>query len=187
MMLKFLIITCIVAFLINKLISVIGKTSGAQFVSSSLGKINIIKDVTNTVAKTPVIDHKLIAAENKEAVLSGLADILEKVENFSLSAFVKSAQDAMQAVAASVASLNEVTLRELTDPGFIPACKALAPLLKEIPKESYYKAEVSEAYMFSNKAFITMITKSPEYKWTFSRHTKQSDPKWYLSNITTDT
>jgi predicted lipid-binding transport protein (Tim44 family) len=183
-MIKFLIITCIVAFLVSKLISIIGKTGGAQFVSNSLGKINIVKDVTNSVAKAPIIDHKLIFAEHKEEVLSGLADIIVKVENFSLSSFVKSAKEAMQAVATAVVSLNDATLRELTDPGFISTCKSLAPVLKEISRESYDKAEVSEAYMFSNKAFITMLTQSPEYKWTFSRHTKQSDPKWYLSNIT---
>ncbi len=172
--------------MINRLISIIGKTSGAQFVSSGLGKINILKDVTNSVEKTPVVDHKLIVAGQKEEVLSGLADILEKVENFSLSSFVQSARDAMQTVAIAVASLDDQTLRELTDPGFVSTCKSLAPLLKEIPKESYSQAEVVEAYMFSNKAFVTMLIKGPEYKWTFSRHTKQSDPKWYLSNITSN-
>jgi predicted lipid-binding transport protein (Tim44 family) len=185
-MFKFLIIACVAAFLINRLIAIIGKTGGAQFVSNGLGKINILKDVTNTADKAPVVDHKLIAAGHKEAVLSGIAEIMEKVENFSLSSFVKSAREAMETVSKAVETGNEVALKELIDSGFIQTCKSLVGQLKATTQDGYATSEVSEAYMFSNKAFITMLIKSPESKWTFSRHTKQSDPKWYLSSIAID-
>ncbi len=185
-MFKFLIIACIAAFLINRLIAIIGKTGGAQFVSSGLGKIKILKDVTNTMDKAPIVDHKLIASAHKEAVLSGIAEIMEKIESFALSPFVKSARDAMEAVTKAVETENEVALKELTDPGFIPTCKALVHQLKPISQEGYLTSEVAEAYMFSNKAFITMLVRSPESRWTFSRHSKQSDPKWYLSSIAID-
>jgi predicted lipid-binding transport protein (Tim44 family) len=182
-MLKLLIIACVAAFLINKLIAILGRTGGAQFASSSLGKINILKDVTNTAEKAPPVDHKLIVEDNKEAVLSGIAEILEKVENFSLSSFVKSSQEAMLTITKAIENDNSATLRELVDPGFIESCRALYQNLKSIPEETYATAEVAEAYMFSNKAFITMLMKFPQYRWTFSKHTRQTDPKWYLSNI----
>jgi len=206
--LELIIFAGIAFFIINKLISSLGKTSDDDPAKKSFFGENMggnLKDVTYTGASgakvlTPKflrakkLDLKgLVLAENKDAVEESLKELLEKNPSFNIERFLSAAKSAFSMIIEAALQNKTEELAELIDKRYIDNFEAMAPSYGELGDNlDKLSSQISEIYMFGNNAFIKVLfsgknitkkIKELHEEWTFSRSVLSSDPAWHLTNV----
>lgn len=180
-MLKLILAAAIMLIIFNRLLSVLGSTKTANEPGAKDPKLAV--DVTGTGHNFPSVDHKLIVESEKGSVLENLKILCDKMDNFSLSAFVKGARKAISLAIEATKSGDEKTIVSLADPGLTQLFQNIKHKFEGSSGMQGSSARVCRVQMFNNKAFITLSIDSPKSQWTFSKHIKQEDPRWYISDI----
>ena len=206
--LELIIFAGIAFFIINKLISTLGKTSGDDpaknnsFFGENIG--SKLKDVTYSTTTASILRPKFLKAsqpnlkgvvleESKEAVEKGLQEVLDKVPAFDIQRFANGAKLAFQMIVESSLQNDEKQLEELVDKRYIESFKATASNYGNFnSNENKLEVYISDIYLFGNNIFIKVLftgnnitdkIKNLQEEWTFSKSTLSSDPTWYLTNI----
>ncbi|MBP9778562.1 MAG: Tim44/TimA family putative adaptor protein [Rickettsiaceae bacterium] len=206
--LELIIFAAIAFFIINKLISTLGKTSGDDpaknnsFFGENIG--SKLKDVTYSASTASILKPKFLKAskpnlkgvvleENKEAVEKGLQEVLDKVPAFDIQRFANGAKLAFQMIVESALQNDEKQLEELVDKRYIDSFKTIASNYGNFNStDNKLEAYISDIYLFGNNIFIKVLftgnnitdkIKNLQEEWTFSKSTLSSDPTWYLTNI----
>jgi predicted lipid-binding transport protein (Tim44 family) len=180
-MLKLILATAIMLIIFNRLLSVLGSTKAANELGTKDPKRAV--DVTGTGHNLPSVDHKLIVESEKGRVLENLKVLCEKMDTFSLPAFVKGARKAISLAIEATKSGDEKTMSSLTDPGLVQLLQNIKHRFNDASGTQGMGAKVCRVQMFNNKAFITLSVEKPNSQWTFSKHIKQQDPRWYISDV----
>lgn len=206
--LELIIFAAIAFFIINKLISVLGKTSGDDpaknnsFFGENIG--NNLKDVTYSAGSANILKPKflkasrpnlkgLILEENRTVVEKGLQEVLNKVPTFDIQRFANGAKLAFQMIVESALRNDEKQLEELVDKRYIDSFKTIAPSYGNFNlNNNKLVAYISDIYLFGNNIFIKVFfsgnnitdkIKDLQEEWTFSKSTLSNDPTWYLTNV----
>ena len=207
--LELIIFAAIAFFIINKLISVLGKTSGEDdpaknnsFFGENVG--NNLKDVTYSASSANILKPKflkvsrpnlkgLVLEENREAVEKGLHEVLNKVPAFDIQRFTKGAKLAFQMIIESALQNDDKQLEELIDKRYIDSFKTIASSYGNFNSDNNkLAAYISDIYLFGNNIFIKVFftgnnitdkIKELQEEWTFSKSTLSGDPTWYLANV----
>ena len=206
-LLELIIFACIAFFIINKLITMLGKTSeedtsrGRSFfnknthtmqdvTSTSKNKINIVK---SKFIKKKIIDLEgLVVPGSETEIKHGIYDIQSKLPNFSLKRFLTGAKNAFRIIIKSGEN-NAFRLEELVDKRYIAHFKTLLHTYGVYnDSQNQLIAQVSEIYMFGNNIFVKVLftgqnitsnINSMNEEWNFTKSTLNSRPEWYLTNI----
>lgn len=176
---KLLIAACILITLVKILLSVMGRN--LTFLPPMHGAQGF---------KTPArikegevhFDVSLIKESSREEVVKQLEFLVEKSPSFSLRAFVEKAKKSVELALQALESKDEVALQAMVDPGLIRRMLSISSKIGMDP-EDVNSLLVNGAYMFDNKAFISLQPVGKRIGWTFSRHLSQGDPQWYISNV----
>lgn len=206
-MLELLIFAGIAFFVINKLISVLGKTSNEDPSKRSFFGENFktsLKDVTATdQGQTTILKPKffqttkqelkgLIVESNHDEIASGLKEALEKMPKFNISNFMRGAKAAFIMIVEAANQQNNQKLEELVDKRYLDKFKDRnEKYVTIIDNLQESEAHISEIYTFGYNVFIKVIFTSKETsenfkeEWTFSKSAISSDSNWYLNNIET--
>lgn len=180
-MFKLILAAGVMIWVFNRLAAVLGTVQRRREVGSS--STQGMLDVTGTGQDLPSVDHKLIEESKKSSVLQNLKILNERMENFSLSAFVKGARKAMSLAVEASRNNDNKLINSLADSGIGHLFDKLADKFDNNSAAQAMQAKVCGVQMFNNKAFITLSMDCPKSRWTFSKHIKQPDPKWYITDL----
>ena len=206
-LLELLIFAAIAFFVISKLISTLGSTSGDEPTKrgSYFGENTNLKDVTNTTPQPSIIERAflsskptnreplngLIVEDNKEAIAKGLAEVLIRLPQFNASNFLRNAKNAFKVIIESGLA-NKEELSTLVDKRYLEQFKSIVANYGKLISFPNLEATISEIYMFGNNIFIKILftgrnvssaIENLKEEWTFTRSLIQSTPDWYLTNI----
>lgn len=179
-MLKLIFVVGIMFLVLNRLMAILGSVQRGTAPDARGSKL---LDVTGTGQNLPSVDHKLIVEAEKGGVLENLKTLCDRMDNFSLPSFVKGARKAMSLAIEAAKAGDEKTINSLSDSGLVQVFQKFAGKFESNSSAEAMRAKVYRVQMFNNKAFITLSMDCPKSRWTFSKHIKQEDPKWYISDI----
>lgn len=207
-LIELIIFAAIAFFVINKLLSTLGRTSEDDPTKnkSFFGESGTMKDVTGTTStkistilrpgsiKKRKIDTKgLIVLENEAEINAGMIDVMNKVPTFNAAHFLKGAKNAFRMIIEAGAKSNEDKLEELVDKRYIENFKSMALSYGQYAAEkSTLNAQISEIYMFGNNIFVKILfvgknitnkIKELHEEWTFTKSALSAGPEWQLTNI----
>lgn len=207
-LIELIIFAAIAFFVINKLLSTLGRTSEDDPAKnkSFFGESGKMKDVTGTastrastilrpgfVKKKKINMKGLIVLENEAEINAGMIDVMNKVPTFNAANFLKGAKNAFRMIIEAGANSNEDELEELVDKRYIENFKSMASSYgKYAEKKSTLSAQISEIYMFGNNIFIKILfagknvtnkIKELHEEWTFTKSALSTGPEWQLTNI----
>jgi len=206
-LIELIIFAAIAFFVINKLLSTLGRTSEDDPAKnkSFFGESSKMKDVTGTTstktstilrprfAKKKKINMKgLIVLENEAEINAGMIDVMNKVPAFNAANFLKGAKSAFRMIIEAGANSDENELKELVDKRYLENFKLMASSYGKYAAKTALNAQISEIYMFGNNIFIKILfagknvtnkVKELHEEWTFTKSALSTGPEWQLTNI----
>ncbi len=177
-------------FLVNKLISILGKTDENDGPSNSsfFGEVAGLKDVTEKPVNLKLVKKEDFAQTvdegSMQSVLQNLEIVSLRIPGFNIEKFVLGAKSAFAMIISAAVSNDIETIADLVDKRFVEQFMAKAQSYKEFDA-SGVDAKILELYMFGNNAFIKILFNKDAFKeeWTFTKNTNDPGPDWLVSNV----
>lgn len=189
-LIELMFLAAIAFFLVNKLISILGKTNDgdSQNNRSFFGEMTGLKDVT----EKPV-DLKLVKKEDfaetveqgsLQSVLQNLEIVSSRISGFNIEKFVAGAKAAFVMLIEAATNNDMDTINSLVDKRFTQQFQESASRYKDVSLDNV-DAKILELYMFGNNAFIKILFIKGSFKeeWTFTKNANDRSLNWFVSNI----
>ncbi len=200
--LKLVIFAGISLFLINKLISVLGRIDDNDLAKSHFGEHgenSNMKDVTNSSVMENDFLKSNFTKENlskyfvEEDQLVGLKseliNLALKIPTFDIGKFINSTKIAWQMIIKSTQEKNETVLKMLIDKRFFNKFKEEneSDFLDVNTDIEDLIAKIIHINFFGNEVFIKIIFNKSlanfKQEWVFNKNFKNKGVEWYLSSI----